>query len=191
MKPLLLGGGAEAALARAARMPLDAHVTAGPRNGDRFIDERRVVAAEPPGPPLPEGPFRRVADAIMAYRIFPEWLVRGVTARVPLRAGETFANRLRVLPGVEVFFAGRVKAVIAEDNRVGFTLQTVNGHPATGEETFEVCKDVGTGEVSVRISSWSRMAEWWMEPGEPIFRIVQAWAVRAALDNLGAVAGCK
>jgi len=188
MRPVLFARGAAVLLARAAGWPLDPHAHAGPRPGDRHVDERRVVAVEPPGLPLADGPFRRVADAVLAYRVFPEWVLRGEVARVPLRVGDTFGNRFPVLPGLEVFFAGRVKAVIDEPARAGFTLRTVAGHPATGEETFEVVKDAVTGEVTARITSWSRVAAWCLWPVEPLFRLGQTWAVRAALDHLAAVA---
>jgi uncharacterized protein (UPF0548 family) len=188
MRLILLGRGVGEALEQASRAQLDQNVLAGPRPGDKLVDERVRIGTEPPGSPLPGGPFRRAADTILAYRVFPEWLVTGVVSRTPLREGDTFGNLVHLLPGVGVFFAGRVKEVIEEPWRAGFTLQTVKGHPATGEETFAVKKDAPTGEVFAHITSWSRAGSWLMWLGLPVFRWVQMRAVRGALKVLAAAA---
>jgi uncharacterized protein (UPF0548 family) len=188
MQLLLFGSGAESALHIAAQAPLDARVHDGPQPGDRLIDRQRLVAIEPPGPALPDGPFRRAANAILSYRVFPEWLMRPALSRAPLQAGDTFGNRVGPLPGLEAFFAGRVKEAFDGPDRAGFTLQVVEGHPAVGEETIEVRKDVTTGEVFVRITSWSRPATWWVWLGLPLFRLTQSLAVAGALGRLALIA---
>ena len=171
MELLLPASPAAEPLARAALLPVDPRTLAGPGPRDHRIRETRLVAREQPGEPSPHGPFRRVADAILAYRVWPEWLMRGELARVPLRTGDTFGNRLVLLPFAHAFFPARVREAfdgpVAAGWRAGFTLQTVAGHPAVGEETIEVRKDAATGEVAARISSWSRPADWWAWPGLP------------------------
>lgn len=188
MRLLLLGYGVEAALERAGRTPVVSGVEAGPQVGDRRIDEKLLIGVEPVGPAVPDGLFRRAAEAILAYRVFPEWIVRPVLARVPLQVGDTFGNRAWVVPGLDVFFAGRVTETFDGPDRAGFSLRTVAGHPAVGEETIEVRKDVETGEVFVRISSWSRPGNWLVWLGWPIFGLVQRFAVRRALDRLARLA---
>ena len=179
-------------LARAALLPVDPRSLAGPGPRDHRIRRTRRVATESPGTPALHGPFRRLADAILAYRVWPEWLLRGEVAREPLRAGDTFGNRLVAVPFVHAFFAARVKeasdGAIQNGWRAGFTLQTIAGHPAVGEETIEVCKDAATGEVTARITSWSRPADWWAWPGLPVMRWMQRLAVRGAMERLRQVA---
>ncbi|MBY0228654.1 MAG: DUF1990 domain-containing protein, partial [Gemmataceae bacterium] len=189
---LLPGSRAAEALAPAALLPVDPRALAGPGPRDHRISETRVLAREAPGEPEPDGPFRRVARAILAYEVWPEWLMVGELSGSPLRAGDTFGNRV-VLAGVaHAFFAGRVKECFdgpaAGGWRAGFTLQTVSGHPAVGEETIEARKDAATGEVAARISSWSRPADWWAWPGLPLMRWLQRAAVRGALARLGRAA---
>jgi len=81
----------------------------GARTGARDLLARyeRVVATEPPGPPVGSGPHRRVAAAILAYDIFPPSVGRGVIARSPVEVGDTVGLRYRLAGGLEMFFASR------------------------------------------------------------------------------------
>jgi hypothetical protein len=181
-------------LDRWEREPLSPTVEAGPRPGDRHNRFERGMAREAPGPPEPGGPYERLARAVLAYRVFPPQLVVGVLRRVPVRAGDTFGTCCHFLPGIDLFFAGRVSDVFAGRNgdawRAGFSFHTVRGHPMIGEETFWVEKDAVRGEVRAGLRSWSRPGSWLTRVGLRFLRWYQARASHAALRHLARVATC-
>jgi uncharacterized protein (UPF0548 family) len=175
-----------------AAQPLSPGVADGPQPGDRRDRYERVVAHETPGDPEPDGPFERVAAAILRYDIFPPWLVHGVLARTPVEAGDTLGICYRMLPGLEVIFSGKVtrrfREVEGDVWRAGFTFQTAVGHPMIGEETFLVEKERTTGVVKAGLHSWSRPGMWLTRLGKPVLRWVQVRASHAALTRLAKTA---
>ena len=156
---------------------------AGPTPDCHHDVHRRIVAVEPPGPPLINGPFQRAARAIAHYEVFPPTLAWGPMAR-PVQLGDTVGLRYRLVPGVHIFFACRVCHVFDTGQRCGFTYQTLEGHPETGEETFAVEKNEITGAVVVSLVSWSRLAIPLAGLVRPLARRLQLAAGRAALDHL-------
>jgi uncharacterized protein (UPF0548 family) len=101
--------------------------------------------------------------------------------------------RYFLAPGLHVFFAARVmdrfEETTANQWRCGFTYRTLQGHPACGEETFVVEKELGTGLVTVALRSWSRPGIWIARLTYPVMRLLQIRAARAALDHLENLAG--
>jgi len=169
-------------------LPFSPGVEAGPRPGDRRDVYERVVAHEAPGDPEPDGPYRRLARAVRAYEIFPPRLVSGVLRRAPVESGDTYGICYHFLPGVDLFFGGRVTASFDDPDgsvwRAGFTFRTLRGHPELGEETFYVEKDAATGEVRAGLCSWSRPGLGLTRLLRPYARRVQVRACYAALDQL-------
>ncbi len=154
---------------------------------------RADLPAEPPGPPVPEGPFRRAAAAVLAYRSFPPGLLVGLREAVPVREGEVVVARYRLLPGVHLVFAARVIEVFDEagdgEHRTGFTYRTLQGHPEAGQETFQVVKDLRTGAVRAELVADSRPGTVLTALLRPLCRRLQLAAGRAAARNLAAIAG--
>src|SRR5688572_27175213 len=74
----------------------------------------RVIAHEPPGPPVEDGPHRRAAAAILAYDIFPPRIVQRVVARTPIELGDAIGAEYSLIPGVRIFFASRVFEIFDE-----------------------------------------------------------------------------
>ena len=187
---LLLGvRGARRRLARWESRPFWPAAERGPDDRclrDRF---RRDVGREPPGAPLADGPFRRAAEAILRYEVFPPSLIRPVLRRSPVDVGDTVGIFYRPL---RLFFAARVIERFdgAGDGvaRAGFTYRTLVGHPELGEETFSVEKDLTTGVVSVELASWSRPGTRLARIGASLMRRVQVRANRRALDHLASAA---
>ena len=172
--------------------PLSSGVAGGPRPGDNQDRYERVLGRETPGPPEPDGPYRRLAEAVGAYRVFPPWLLTGVLRRVPVAEGDTFGTCYHFLHGVDLFFGGRVTACFdgreGDTWRTGWTFRTLAGHPEVGEETFWVEKDGASGEVRAGLRSWSRPGLWLTWAVLPWARRQQVRAGRAALDHLAALA---
>jgi len=166
-------------------------VERGPSPTDRRDLYERTLATEPPGAPASDGPFRRVAAAILRYEIFPRRLVVPLVRR-PIEVGDTVGARHKIPLGLSMFFASRVierfDETSAARSRIGFVYRTLDGHPTLGEETFFVEKSSESGDVRVVFSAWSR-------PGLFMVRLFSSMAVRrqiavnrGGLDRLGAIA---
>lgn len=161
--------------------PVSPATAAGPKSYSYHDLHRRIVAVEPPGAPLLDGPFQTIAQAIARYDIFPPRLGRGV-ARRPVRVGDVVGLRYFLVPGVHIFFASRVYEVIDEELRRGFSYETLEGHPEAGQETFAVTKDPHTGAIVASLQAWSQLAPPWPRLLSPLTRPLQYGAGRAALD---------
>jgi uncharacterized protein (UPF0548 family) len=149
----------------------------------------RDVLVEPPGDP--GAGYRRIADAILSYSIFPPGLVQGVL-RDRIAPGDTVGVHYRGLRLVRLFFAARVIDVFDTHDdawwRTGFTYRTLRGHPELGEETFSVEKEIATGRVRVALRSWSRPGTPLARLFAPLVRRMQVTASRRALEHLATVA---
>jgi hypothetical protein len=156
-------------LERWERQRFSRGVTAGPRRRDNHAFYQREVGKEAPGQPEPDGPFCRVAEAILRYDIFPPGLVTGVLRRTPVEVGDTVGICYHFLPGLDLFFAAQVIERFdgPQGNvwRAGFTYRTVRGHPVAGEETFAVEKDLASGGILASLRSWSRPGLLLTSPG--------------------------
>lgn len=185
-------GRARRRLTRWEARPFWPAIAEGPSAGDARDRFRREVATEAPGPPEPHGPFRRVAEAILRYDVFPPAVIRPVLRRSPLEVGHTVGILYRAMGPVKLFFAARVvdrfDRVEGGVARAGFTYRTLIGHPELGEETFSVEKDLATGVVTVALESWSRPGTRLARLGKPLVRRLQVRANNAALDHLAGVA---
>ncbi len=175
--------------------PFSATVVDGPRAADYRDTHERVIATEPPGEPLLDGPHRRVAARILSYDIFPPSVGRSALARSPVEVGDTVGLRYRLWLGHEIFFASRVIELFDEPRgevwRSGFTYRTLAGHPMLGEETVSVEKNRTSGEVLVALRAWSRPGGPLTKLAKPIARRWQLRAGRAALDHLQSLANAS
>jgi uncharacterized protein (UPF0548 family) len=164
----------------------------GDRRGAKHDVYERVVAHEPPGEPLLDGPFRRAAAAILRFEVFPPERLVGVIERAPVELGDVVGAAYRFALGVRIFFASRVverfDGASEGLHRVGFTYRTLEGHPELGEETFSVEKDLASGRVTVALRAWSRPGTALARVGAPIVRRIQVSASQAALDHLERIA---
>ncbi len=174
------------------RRPLSAGTDSGPQPGDARDCYERTVAHEAPGSPEPGGPFRRVAAAVLSYRIFPPRLVSGVLGGDEVRVGKAVGICYHVAPGLDLFFAARVLERFDGPRgavwRTGFTYRTLKGHPECGEETFSAEKHMKSGAVVAALRSWSRPGIFLSRALKPLTRFLQRHASRAALDHLSRLA---
>jgi hypothetical protein len=200
----LLRPGRSADLASWERRDFSPGVTDGPRVGDRHDAYEREVGFEAPGPPEPHGPHRRLAEAILGYRIFPPELAEGVLRRAPVEVGDTVGIRYHFARGIDLFFAARVIARFDElrpppspggppahapRHATGFVYRTLAGHPELGEESFSVEKEPESGIVWVALRSWSRPGTRLARAFGPVVRRLQVKASARALDHLERIAG--
>jgi uncharacterized protein (UPF0548 family) len=170
--------------------PIDARAGGPPLPNAHFDHHSRIVGVEPPGAPVPGGPFERAAAAVMSYRAFPERVAYGVVNRTPVQLGDTVGLCYHLIPGVRVFFASRVVQVINTEAPIyqrGFRYQTLHWHPEIGAETLCAEKVAETGAVRVYLDAWSLPAPW-MRIWTPVARAIQLAAGRDALDHLERIA---
>ena len=128
------------------------------------IDDRcRVLGAEPPGPPRPDGPFAAAQVIMERYEMAVPAIVRAAYyADAPL------AGRTMVLEGRFLFLRFpmpvRVGDVVEEQREVagrpvhswGWSYRTLEGHLEQGRMHWEVWKWLDTGQVEFRIHAFSK-----------------------------------
>ena len=120
-----------------------------------------VIGREPPGPPVPGGPWEAGCTLVRQYEFAEPRILRGV-----YRASGELEGRDMLLEGrfaVLRFYLGvRVTGIVDETTdaeRVwGWSYQTLEGHLEQGRLTYEVIKDTVTGRVRFRVRGYSRMA---------------------------------
>ncbi len=128
------------------------------------LDAREApLPAEPPGPPLTDGPFAAACAILSQYTFPPARLIRGrFDPAAPL------ANRAMLLTARFLWMTFelpvRVSRVIditrdghdGQEYAWGYSYQTLAGHLERGEITFEIVKHLASGAVAFRIHSFSQ-----------------------------------
>lgn len=158
-----------------------------------FHDRLEVtLAVEKAGLPEIGGPFERLEQSVLSYRIFGQDIGEPIVWRTPVEEGDTIGLSYRFFSLLRLFFASRVVHVFRREPveggwRSGFVYQTLDGHPELGEEIFEIKKDA-TGAVTFRIEAWSRPNLWFVKLFTPWARTIQRAAAQSAATYLGQVA---
>lgn len=109
-----------------------------------------------------------------------------LASQTPLREGTVVAQRMRIGP-LHFDAPCRVVAVRDEPDRRGFAYGSLPGHPAVGEERFEVRIDE-SGTVWGEVVAFSRPGRWYTRLGAPAARLVQRRTVRRYLRALAQAA---
>lgn len=163
------------------------------------LDRYRVaLPSEPPGAPVPDGPFERAAEAIREYRFADPRMVRASWQRDRPLEGRTMLLEVRYL-GLRLHMGTRVYRVHdatveleGRPHRVwGWGYATLTGHLEMGTMDVIATKDLERGDVAVEIDARSRRAPL----ANPIlragFRLVgrraQRRFARRALERLQAI----
>lgn len=155
--------------------------------GWRIWGSRAVVAGEPPGPPLTDGPFQRGCVALANYRFSDPSIVVSHFDRESRLHGRYMLLELRVL-GLRYLCGVVVAGTRSEQEQdrtvFGFRYDTLRGHVEAGAETFLLVKDHATGEIRFHVDARWREGEfpnWWSRLG---FKLVaghyqRRWHVQA------------
>lgn len=163
--------------------------------GWRLLDSEAIVATEPPGPPLPAGPFVRARAGVEGYRFSdPRIVVGHFDPAVPLERRrmllELKAVGLHYLCGVAV---GAVRSERDDSRTVfGFRYETLEGHIERGAEWFLLTKEHDSGAIWFRIATAWKPGEfpnWWSRVGFAfVARHYQRDWLRLAHERLAVIA---
>ena len=137
-------------------------------NGWRVDDYEAELPAEPPGAPIPNGPWEIAKRMIHDYKFPDPKIVTGIF--VPEDALEKRVMLLRAHAyGLTFYFGVRVGDVIdetrddpqtGEQQRVwGFNYRTLQGHYERGQIDFTVIKGLTSGKVAFHIHAFSQAGE--------------------------------
>jgi uncharacterized protein (UPF0548 family) len=136
-----------------------------------------AIGHEPPGPPVPGGPWEVACQLVRQYEFAEPRILRAV-----YRGSDELLGRDMLLEGrfagLRFYLGVRVTEVIDENRdehgvheRVwGWSYQTLEGHLEQGRLRYEVIKDLDAGIVVFRVSGYSRQA--------PIRSPVVRWGFR-------------
>lgn len=155
------------------RAPLD-----GRPDGHWHVDSSDIVVGhEPSGPPTPGGAWEAACQLVRLYEFTDPRVLRAAYRRDDDLLGRDMLLEGRFF-GLRFYFGVRVTAVIDEtreasagEERVwGWSYQTLDGHLEQGRLSYEVIKEMTTGDVVFRVSGYSRRA--------PIADPVVRWGFR-------------
>lgn len=165
----------EARLATAAALGRNFDVSVDEMNAANGWNEyysEATVAVEPPGPPVPDGPFERGRVAISDYAFSDPRIVIGhFDPRLPL-LGRRMLLEMRAVRALHYLAAVVVGAVRSEEEEnvsvFGFRYDTLAGHIERGNEWFLLTKTHATGDIRFRIqAAWlpGEFPNWWSRVG--------------------------
>ncbi len=151
-------------------------------DGWRVDDYCEPLPTEPPGPPVPGGPFERCQTLLREYEVADPAMVRAHYDHDAPLSGRTMLLEIRFGP-IRLHVGCRVGDITdeerSEDGRPlrvwGWGYQTLEGHIEQGQMNWEVWKWMDTGEVQFRIHSYSRNAHarnWFVNTG---FKLIGQW----------------
>jgi uncharacterized protein (UPF0548 family) len=149
-----------------------------PENGWNTYFSEAVIAREPPGPPVPGGPFRRAETAVANYQFSdPDVVIAHFEADSRL-LGRRMLLEMKALR-VFRYLAGVVVGAVRSEEQggihtFGYRYDTLHGHIERGAEWFLLTKRGETGEIVFRIEAgwlpgqfpnwWSRLGFRWLGP---------------------------
>lgn len=143
-------------------------------NGWHIDEYEADLPPEPPGSPMPDGPWRAAQQIMREYKFPDPGIITGIY--LPDRALE---ERVMLLRGkflfFSFFFGVKIGGVTNEVQQTsdgpahvwGFNYQTLQGHFERGQMTFETVKWEQSGRVVFRIHAFSQAAE----IPNPIYRL--------------------
>jgi uncharacterized protein (UPF0548 family) len=139
----------------------------GSPEGHWHVDSGAVlIGHEPPGDPVPDGPWQMARELVTRYEFADERILRAV-----YRQDQDLLGRDMLLEGrfffLRFYFGVRVTDVCDETRDTGhgrervwgWSYQTLGGHLEEGRISFEVIKNLDTGQVGFRVTGYSRAAQ--------------------------------
>jgi uncharacterized protein (UPF0548 family) len=144
-----------------ARAPQDGQV-----EGHWHVDSGAILLGrEPPGPPVPDGPWETARTMVGQYEFADARILRAA-----YRGDHELLGRDMLLEGrfcgLRFYLGVRVTGVIDETRDTGhgtervwgWCYQTLQGHLEQGRLSYAVIKNLVTGQVAFRVTGYSRQA---------------------------------
>jgi hypothetical protein len=124
-----------------------------------------VIGQEGPGPPEDDGAWQLGCRLVSQYEFADARILRGVYLRGRELLGRDMLLEARFF-GLRFYVGVRVTGVIDEERATdhgparvwGWSYQTLEGHLEQGRLSYEVIKDMSTGQVTFRVAGYSRAA---------------------------------
>ncbi len=126
--------------------------------------------------------FAAAAEALRTWRTFGAAGLGHRSAAPRVAVGVDLATGVGVGP-LRVWAPCRVVWVVDEPRRYGYGMGTLAGHPASGEEAFEVTLD-DADRVWFEVRAFSRPATWYTRVGGPVTRALQDWVTQRYVRGL-------
>jgi Domain of unknown function (DUF1990) len=164
--------GERAALDQLAERHINYDPAAAPEDGAVAADGHwhvdsgtTVLGRERPGPPEDDGVWATACRLVGEYEFADARILRGA-----YRPGGDLLGRNMLLEarffGLRFYFGVRVTEVIDKERDTGdgqervwgWSYQTLEGHLEQGRLSYEVIKNLGTGQVTFRVGGYSRAA---------------------------------
>jgi len=124
--------------------------------------------------------FAEVRERLLTWRIHHDAHIEVLDAPPRAVPGAVVRQRFWLFP-LRIIAPVKLRSVIDEERRAGFTYTTLPGHPEEGVEDFFVdLRD--SGEVTFTIRARSRPALWWSRLGAPVSLLAQRWITRRYLE---------
>jgi uncharacterized protein (UPF0548 family) len=150
-----------------------------------------VIGQEAPGPPEPGGAWEIACRLVGQYEFADARILRGVYRPDGALLGRNMLLEARFF-GLRFYVGVRVTGVIDEERDTGdgrervwgWCYQTLEGHLEEGRLSYEVIKNLGTGQVTFRVTGYSRPAP----IGNPVirwgFRLFGRWTQERFYRNI-------
>ena len=125
-----------------------------------------LIGREPPGDPVPDGPWETARRLVSEYEFADARILRGV-----YRSDGELLGRDMLLEGrflfLRFYLGVRVTGVIdgtrdtdhGPERVWGWHYQTLQGHLEQGRLSYEVIKNLATGQVAFRVTGYSRPSQ--------------------------------
>jgi hypothetical protein len=126
------------------------------------------------------------------YKIFPAYILDYLTQwsyeNRSIKVGDTIVQQALIPPNkifsTKIIFGVRIKEIVLEQNRIGYSYETLEGHVEKGISTFTVEK-VNGDEVIFKIHTYSAPGNWLTKLVGPVFSVpYQTYCTRKALQNV-------
>ena len=126
------------------------------------------------------------------YKIFPDYIMSYLTQWANenrnIRVGDTIVQQVFIPPlplfSQKIIFGVRIKEIINEPNRKGFSYETLKGHVEKGISIFTAEKQ-DNGKVIFSIKTFSKPATLFTKVLGPVFSIpYQTYCTTRALKNV-------
>ena len=137
---------------------------------------RQPLPGEPPGDPVPGGPWEVARRLVAEYRMADPAIVRASWDPSAPLLGQCMVLQLRLWRVLSVRAPVRVTRVWDDDGGdargFGFEYEALPGHVEAGRMDYEVVKRRGDGSVEFRLHAWSRQSgagPWWARVGFRLF----------------------